>query len=60
MLPFFGVSVPAQGTSLQITPACNLPLKNLNARRKGGKGSLAIVNLQASARMRSCVVLCLV
>lgn len=35
-----------QGTSLQITPACNLPLKNLNARRRGGKGKLAIVNLQ--------------
>lgn len=36
----------AQGTSLQITPACNIPLKNLGPKRNG---KLAIVNLQARA-----------
>ena len=37
------------GSSLQITPSCNLPLKTIH----GGKGSLAIVNLQATPKARN-------
>jgi mono-ADP-ribosyltransferase sirtuin 6 len=34
------------GSSLQIIPSCNLPLKTV----RGGKGKLAIVNLQATGK----------
>jgi mono-ADP-ribosyltransferase sirtuin 6 len=36
------------GSSLQITPSCNLPDKTI----RGGKGLLAIVNLQATPKVR--------
>ena len=38
------------GTSLQIVPACNLPLRALRAREGKGCGKLVIVNLQATPK----------